>query len=174
MMMNRIWVIILILVPIIMAGCIGGEEKDNIKKKEGIVDEAGALTQNIINVTLDEGNTGTISIPIVGAAIVETDVKKHWDMPSNITKVTANLTWDKSGWDLEFSIGTGECPDNGETKASKEGNNGIISIEYSAINGTLEEGQWFAHVRVKDPTSHRGDSLDFTITVVLYQIKNLS
>lgn len=122
------------------------------------------------SVQLDEGNTGTISIPLVGTIVTETDVKHHWTMPNGVVMVEATLTW-SSGWELEFSTGTGGCPNSGEKLASATSSSGSITITYEADEGdTLITGQWFVHISVPDVNSHRGESMDYTMEVTLYSL----
>ena len=117
----------------------------------------------------DGGGRMTMSIPLVGTAFVETDVKDHYTMPAGIKKVTVNISWDKTGWDLNLAIGTGDCPDNGVVKASTSNvQAGPVTIEFKATGEALEEGQWFVHAACNDPNSHRGGSVTFSYTVTAH------
>jgi hypothetical protein len=121
------------------------------------------------NLATDGGGHMTMSIPLVGTSFVSTDVKDHYAMPPGIKKVTVNISWDMTGWDLDLAIGTGDCPDNGVVKASK--NNvagGPVTIEFKATGDALEEGQWFVHAACNDPNSHRGESVTFAYTVTTH------
>jgi hypothetical protein len=117
----------------------------------------------------DGGGSMTMSIPIVGTSFVSTDVKDHYTMPAGIKKVTVNISWDKTGWDLNLAIGTGDCPDNGVVKASSNNvQGGPLTLEFKATGDALEEGQWFVHAACNDPNSHRGGSVTFTYTVTTH------
>jgi len=114
----------------------------------------------------DGGGRMTMSIPLVGTAFVETDVKDHYTMPAGIMKVIVNISWDKSGWDLNLAVGTGDCPDNGVVKASQKNvNAGPVVLEFKADGEALPEGQWFVHAACNDPGAHRGETLIFSYTV---------
>jgi len=114
----------------------------------------------------DAGGQMTMSIPLVGTMLVSTDVKDHYTMPSAVKKLVVNISWDKSGWDLSFAIGTGDCPDNGAVKASKNNvQSGPVVLEVLSTKDPLEEGQWFVHAACVDPNSHRGGTVTFSYTV---------
>jgi PKD repeat protein len=115
-------------------------------------------------VETDEGNTGEIRI-IPGA---DNDKKHHWDMPGNMTRVVATLSWTEKNWDLEYSTGTGECPHKGETLSSDTSSNGYIIIQYDSTEGFLQDGQWFAHIKTLNEDEHElTDTCDYEITVTL-------
>ena len=122
------------------------------------------------NLATDGGGDTTMSIPLVGTSFVSTDVKDHYTMPAGIKKVTVNISWDKTGWDLSLAIGTGDCPDNGTVKNYK--NNvqyAPVTLEFKAAGDALEEGQWFVHAACNDPNSHRGESVTFSYTVTTHK-----
>ena len=122
------------------------------------------------NLATDGGGHMTMNIPLVGTSFVSTDVKDHYTMPATIKKVTVNITWDKTGWDLNLAIGTGDCPDNGVVKASQSNaQNGPVTLEFKATGDALEEGQWFVHAACNDPNSHRGESVTFSYTVTTHR-----
>jgi hypothetical protein len=118
----------------------------------------------------DGGGRMIMSIPLVGTSFVSTDVKDHCTMPAGIKKVTVNISWDKTGWDLNLAIGTGDCPDNGAVKNSK--NNvqyAPVTLEFKATGDALDEGQWFVIAACNDPNSHRGESVTFSYTVTTHK-----
>ena len=116
----------------------------------------------------DGNNKMAMSIPLVGTSFVSTDVKDHYTMPAGKKKVTVNISWDKTGWDLNLAIGTGDCPDNGVVKASQSNvNAGPVVLEFKADGDALEACQWFVHAACNDPNSHRGESVTFTYTVTV-------
>jgi len=153
----------IVVLFIMAAGCLDSEEGSDVP--------ISGETEKVLAsypVALDEGQTGSLSVPFVGLNFVDTDVKHHWDMPENITGIMVNVSWQSSGWDVELATGTGECPHSGMSKADESGTTGMISIEYNAPeNQTLEIGQWFCHITVNDLTSHRGDSLNYVFEVKL-------
>jgi len=120
--------------------------------------------------TTDSGNKMTLSVPMVGVVLAETDVKDHFTMPSNTAHVVVNISWDKSGWNLNLAIGTGDCPDNGQTMASQNNvQSGPVVLEFPQSCGdALSPGQWFVHAHANDATGHRGESVTFSYTVTVY------
>lgn len=152
------------LLLVLASGCLDEEGSD------GRPLDMGSENKNLVSIpiALDEGQTGTISIPFLGVNFLDTDVKHHWNMPTNVSGVRVNLTWQDQGWDLELATGTGECPHQGTLLASSTGSSGELSVEYFAgENETLQNIQWFAHIAVMDASSHRGDSMDFIFEVTL-------
>ena len=143
----------------------GGGSGGNRTAEDGSGTCDGSCAEGGEGVQLDEGNSGTIHIPFVGSSLMDTDEKHHWDMPTGKSRVTATLTWSDTSWDLEFSIGVGECPHQGTAKAVDSGTSGSITVQFQ--QDPLDEGQWFAHVRCLNPDSHRGESCDFTMEVLL-------
>ena len=121
-----------------------------------------------INIDCKEGNSGTIQVPYIGLQFLDTDQKHHWDMEADTKKVVARLEWSDPSWELEFSIGTGECPDSGQAKESGSGDNGTIILKYSDEEG-LAEGQWFAHIRGLDKESHRGEECKYSLTITVFK-----
>jgi hypothetical protein len=77
------------------------------------------------------------------------------------------LRWSDTSWDLGFSIGLGDCPDNGEEKVSKSDGSGNITLVYE--EDTLSEEQWFAHVETPDPENHRGESCSYEIEITIFE-----
>ncbi len=135
----------------------------------GVADNRANGTSPVSNeLVLDGGGRMTMSIPLVGTAYVSTEVKDHYTMPAGIKKVIVNISWDMAGWDLNLAIGTGDCPDDGVAKASRNGvSSGPVTLEFKADGEALEEGRWFVHACCNDPGSHRGSSVTFTCTVTV-------
>jgi len=120
-------------------------------------------------IPLDEGQTGDMSIPYLGVNFLETDVKHHFDMPVNITRVVVNVSWTGSDWDLILSTGTGDCPHSGVELNSTQGSGKFLSVEYSTSNEEgLSTDQWFCHLALENPGSHRGESISYMFDVTLY------
>ncbi|MCG2825756.1 MAG: PKD domain-containing protein [Thermoplasmatales archaeon] len=115
------------------------------------------------SIETNEGNTGEIRI-IPGA---DNDEKHHWDMPDNVIRVVATLSWDEEDWNLEYSVGTGECPHEGETMTFETSDSGYIIIQYDAVEGFLHEEQWFVHIKTINEDEHKLDTCDYEITVTL-------
>lgn len=120
-------------------------------------------------VVLDEGPSGTMDIPWVGVKVLELDAKHHWTMPANVSRVMVNVTLSGPARSMELSTGTGECPHSGMMLNDTIGGEDTLSVTYQAPeNETLVEGQWFAHISLQDPSSHRGDSFTYVFSVTLF------
>lgn len=120
-------------------------------------------------IATDGGNRMTMTIPMVGIVVSETDVKDHFTMPSNTAMVVVNISWDKTGWNLDLAIGMGDCPDNGQTMAeAKNVQRGPVVLEFPKSCGdALSPGQWFIHAHANDATGHRGETVTFAYTVMV-------
>ncbi len=162
--MNRFWVLVAIVGFVLTAGCIEDDERETDDSGE-----EGELVLHILGVPLDEGETGTMSVPLIGVNFVDTDVKHHWNMPVNITGVMVNVSWTGDPWDVELSIGIGDCPHEGTAVNSTSGSDNQLSIQYWAGGeDTLDETQWFCHLGLEDPSSHRGETIDYLFEVYLF------
>ena len=119
--------------------------------------------------TTDGNNRMTLSVPLVGTSFVAADVTDHFNMPMDVGKVDVNISWDRSGWDLELATGTGYGPDNGTVKASEKSvTAGPVTLEFKGgYGGACAEGPWFIYAACNDPASHRGGSVTFSYTVTV-------
>ena len=172
MAVNTVWMVIAAVVIIGVAGAAATVYYESQPGKSPTQKTAPGTnqTQNSSSTCSEElatdgGGRMTMSIPMVGTMLVSTDVKDHYTMPSAVKKLVVNISWDKTGWDLNLAIGTGDCPDNGAVKASKSNvQSGPVVLEVQAQD-PLQEGQWFVHAACNDPNSHRGESVTFSYTV---------
>ena len=98
------------------------------------------------------------------------DVKFHWDMPVGATQAVAILEWPDpaTGWNLDFSIGTGWCPDSGIKAVGAIENDGEIILTHLHETDGLETGQWFVHIGAQNASSMKGQSTLFTARVVYF------
>ena len=135
------------------------------------VTSGAASGEKAVNIECDEGNSGTLSVPL--NPLADSDKKHHWDMPENAVRVMVILEWTEDNWDLELDTGTGECPDNGEALASATGSDGTIKVIYSAPDGFLPTGQWFAHIAILNPDQHTPvvDTCDYKLIVTVYLLE---
>lgn len=151
------------------AGCLEGET-DSIT----VIEEEGQLELHSEKIPLNEGNTGEAQIPLVGVNFVDTDVKHHWGMPSNISGIMVNVSWEGSGWGIELAIGTGDCPHSGRTFNTTHGTSGDLSVRYRVEgNESLEMTQWFCHLAMDDPSSHRGETFSYVFDVTLFSYQEI-
>jgi hypothetical protein len=96
------------------------------------------------------------------------DLKYHWDMPASMKKVVAVLAWDPAqGFDMDFSTGTGFCPDSGVAKKKAIGASGETVLEYTPTTA-LPTGQWFAHVGAENAADMKGKSVPFKLRVAYF------
>jgi len=174
---RRIWLIVAAVISLSVAGTaatvyyLGPPGKATGKTPGSGTNQTQSTNSTCSeNLTTDGGGHMTMSIPLVGTSFVSTDVKDHYTMPAGIKKVTVNISWDNTGWDLNLAIGTGDCPDNGTVKNYK--NNvqyAPVTLDFKATGDALEEGQWFVHAACNDPNSHRGESVTFSYTVTTHK-----
>ncbi len=156
---------------ILTAGCIGGGDEDGATSK-GTDDLVLELISHPI--ALEEGQTGSLDVPFIGINFLDTDVKHHWDMPANVTGVMVNVTCSPSSWNIELSIGTGDCPHSGKAMNTTNGNSGELSVQFwTRGNNSLELGQWFCHIAPEDASSHRGQSLQYVFEVTLFSYEEI-
>jgi hypothetical protein len=122
------------------------------------------------DITLDEGNDGTIYKTPDCTGGCAGDVKKHWNMPERVVKVESSFYWNDSAWQFEYTLGTGECPDKGIPLTSSPGDSGSITISYENESGTnLQTGQWFVHVKIANPDDlSKVAQCPYTVTLRVY------
>ena len=110
----------------------------------------------------------TFSVPAAWSGSNEQiDKKYHWTMPAGVSRVIAVLLYDPaSGFALDFSTGTGWCPDSGQKLLELAESDGEILLEY-APGAALTEGQWFVHVGATNAADMKGQSVPFKLRVVL-------
>ncbi|MGA1821200.1 MAG: hypothetical protein ACMUIG_01580 [Thermoplasmatota archaeon] len=164
---SNLAIAVVIMTTLITLGCLDGSDD--------AFDPAGSEVEMQISsskIPLDEGQTGEMSIPYIGVNFVELDVKHHFDMPENITRIMVNVSWTGADWDLVLSTGTGDCPHSGVEMNSTRGSGRFLSVEYSCDDGLSEE-QWFCHLALDDPGSHRGESISYVFDVTLYSYQEI-
>lgn len=125
--------------------------------------------------TLGGGGKGTQSIPANydPAAPGEIDAKLHWTNPAGIHRFVGVLEWqlpaEQSPWELEFAMGSGECPDNGAIIGKPVASTtSPILVEALPTGTQVQAGMHFAHVKPKDAVAHKGQSLPFAMRVYLF------
>lgn len=122
-------------------------------------------------VTFDEGAQQTMSIGAL-PAIADSDVKVHWEMPEGLVRVEGSLSWSDTGWDLQFDLGTGECPHSGTALNTTTGSNSPLTLTFEAeAGGNLAAGRWFLHAKCLNAEEHRLGSLTLTFACTIYHIE---
>jgi len=170
--MDRFQIISLstIVLSLVLSGCLGSGDDDG--NDDTLLEVEKHLSSAVI--PLDEGQTGSLDVPLVGLMFVDTDVKHHWDMPQNISGIRVNLTCSDPSWDVELAIGTGDCPHSGMAMNTTNGPSGELSIEYWVTgDDSLQTGQWFCHIASNDMTSHRGESLNYVFEATLFSYEEI-
>ena len=156
--------IVIISVPVTMSAIdLGRVIKEEYIDSNATEEDAG----DGVSINCDEGNSGQLDIPFVGVNLVELHEKHHWNMPAEKTGVSAVLSWNDQSWNLRFSLGIGDCPDNGELMVSDTGSSGLIELFFEDSRGFPEE-QWFVHIETTSPESHRGESCNYNFEIVLF------
>jgi hypothetical protein len=124
-------------------------------------------------VAFDEGPTGTINIPAEWDGNTELiDQKYHWTSPAEgaarvIGVVTFTPAEGQAEWTMGLDMGTGWCPDSGETLDSMIVY-GVTAEPVVFDSADVEGGypastQIFFHMRPGNPTDHLGESLPFEL-----------
>jgi hypothetical protein len=97
------------------------------------------------------------------------DLKYHFTMPAGVKRLVAVLQWDASqGFKLDFSSGTGFCPDSGVMKVQTIENDGEALLIFEP-GDALEQTGWFVHVGAANASTMKGKSVPFTERVVLFR-----
>jgi len=111
---------------------------------------------------------GSFSVPTSWAGNNEQiDKRLHWTMPAGISRVLAVLLFDPaSGFELNYSTGTGFCPDSGHAMMELSESDGEILLDWNP--GTaLATGQWFVHIGGSNAADLKGQSVDYQLRVIL-------
>ena len=111
---------------------------------------------------------GTFKVPANWDGNDETiDLKYHFTMPAGMKRVVAVLTWEAAqGFNLNFSTGTGFCPDSGDMKLKTIKSGGEAVLQYSP-GSALEQMPWFIHLGAENAADMKGKSLAFKARVAL-------
>jgi hypothetical protein len=94
------------------------------------------------------------------------DQKYHWTMPAGMHRVVATLTWTEPGWMLDYSVGTGWCPDSGIAKADLFEDDGFIILDYTSEAELA--GTWFVHMGAKNAADMKGKSAPYVAQLLLF------
>lgn len=113
-------------------------------------------------------SSGRLSIPKNYQPGMEVDVKYNWELPANVGKIVGLLTWEEPNWNLEYSIGTGECPHKGTILSSGETELCAIALSYMGKENLDEGTLWFSHIKPLNPQEHIGERLPFHWIIVMY------
>ena len=117
---------------------------------------------------LDTATYGTFLVPAAWNGNNEQiDKRIHWTMPAGISRVLAVLLFDPaSGFELNYSTGTGFCPDSGHAMMELSESDGEILLDWNP--GTaLATGQWFVHIGGSNAADLKGQSVDYQLRVIL-------
>ena len=93
------------------------------------------------------------------------DLKYHFTMPAGMKRVLAVVQWSDPDWQIDFSTGTGWCPDSGKRLEGAVESDGEITLEH-APGAALATGQWFLHFGIANAKSLKGRSTPFHARLV--------
>jgi hypothetical protein len=146
--MNARLLLVIPLLALQLTAC--GEDDDTGEAKTDDTESQDTdPVEDCVTVQWSDGNSGTF----VRNSAADDDVKHHWDMPADVHKLIAKVTWDTE-WNMAYDLGTGFCPHSGVSYISESSATGEISFEL--LPGAVTEGaevfdadvQWFAHMRL--------------------------
>ncbi len=117
---------------------------------------------------VDGSIAGAVKVPADWSGNEELiDKKFHFAVPAGMTRLVGVLAWDaESGFEIEFSTGTGFCPDSGVSKKKVVAKDGEALLELEAPKG-LDEAGWFIHVGAKNAADKLGKSVKFAARVAI-------
>lgn len=107
-------------------------------------------------------------------AVMDLDVKFHFNMPAGVTSMMAALQWSQVAWPFDLHVGTGECPHSGVTVVETSGEGGQAVLEHSASELTLDEYAqvgWFVHMAPGvglDMAAHVDEGTRIAFVMALY------
>jgi hypothetical protein len=113
-----------------------------------------------------------LTIPIdFDPATMELDVKQHWTNPAGIVRIIGVLEWEQltgtTPWNVELSVGSGECPDSGVTIG--KGVTKTTSPILVDVRPTKPvTGMHFVHLKPVDGTSHKGEKINQAMKVYIF------
>ena len=118
-----------------------------------------------------DGFSGEVVIPEDYTGTTEVDKKHHWIAEAGgasriLSIVLFTLPDGQAEWDLALEIGSGYCPDSGETldmMAVDPITNGPVVYDAVAAEPFPGGGQMFYHLRPGSPAEHLGFSVGYEI-----------
>lgn len=117
-------------------------------------------------VSFSDGTGGTIAAPADGN-YVDQHLKYHWQLTKGFKRIVAVLSWDNPTFELELTIGAGECPDSGTVAELGQSKDSPLAVSYGSTQ-ELATGMWFAHVDYKNRTDTATHGKDTTFAVKAY------
>jgi hypothetical protein len=93
--------------------------------------------------------------------------EEAWDLPAEVERVRATITWNASGWELMALMGPyTDLPDTGNTSDT-----GNLTVEVSSSSEPFPEEEWVLRVLNIDgpvPISELDETLDIHFSIVVY------
>jgi hypothetical protein len=163
--------------------------------------DTGGLADGEVILTVEAedtaGNLGTLELPVLVVndgtpiafiegpgtatwvipeawAVMDLDLKFHFNMPAGVTSMMAALQWSQADWPFDLHVGTGECPHSGTTVVETTGEGGQVVLEHDASELSLAEYAqvgWFVHMAPGvglDMGAHVGEGSLMAFVMVLY------
>jgi len=118
-------------------------------------------------------NAGSLAIPANydPASGLDVDSKHHWTGQGE-THIAAVLEWQvpdgQEPWELELSVGWGECPHAGGTIGNAETSTSSPLTVFAEESGPYSTTTRFVHVRPSDATFHKGETLPYETRVYVW------
>jgi len=146
-----------------------GIVKLKLRSTDGVIvhtsDELPVIVYNTgQRVTLKESAEQEMTIP-VGPAL-EFDLKWHWTMPADVTRIIAVAWWTNAAFKTDLALGTGECPDNGTEAKRVASDTSPVVTEYKG-SAALTKVMWFAHVGPTNKSEVEGQKTKVSTHVYL-------
>ncbi|MGI5863628.1 MAG: Ig-like domain-containing protein [Myxococcales bacterium] len=117
--------------------------------------------------------SGSLAIPANydPASGLDVDSKHHWTNQGE-THIAAVLEWQvpdgQEPWELELSVGWGECPHAGGTVGNAETSTTSPIFVLSEESGSYPTTMRFVHIRPADATFHKGETLPYETRVYVW------
>jgi hypothetical protein len=166
--MNARLLLVLPVFALNLSAC-GEEEGDDTAKTDDTQVEDTGPVEDCQPVAWTDGNSGTWT----RNSAADDDVKHHWNMPADVHKLVASVTWETE-WNMAYDLGTGFCPHSGVSYISESSTTGEIAFELlpSAVSEGAEifdaDVQWFAHMKIDMQVGgpENGESTPYTMDVL--------
>lgn len=122
---------------------------------------------------LEEGPTGTMTIPADFDGSQETHLKHHWTPAAPYTKVLCVGLWENpiggTPWEMKAEMGTGTCPHSGAPfEGSAVSDTGALEFFVTPAQGVAKGERHFCHIGAENAMEHKGEDIELTFKVFLF------
>jgi hypothetical protein len=149
------------------------QAEDNAGNEASLVQPVMVVNDGTPVAFIEGAGSSTWVIP-ESWAVMDLDIKYHFDMPAGVTSMMAALQWSRAEWPFALHVGTGECPHSGVTVVETSGVGGQAVLEHSASDLSLAEYAqvgWFVHMAPGtglDMGANVGEGSRIAFVMVLY------